>query len=30
VVDGSPITGIEDEQDIAWRKGFLRQSGYKL
>jgi Uncharacterized conserved protein len=22
--------GVEDEEDIAWRKGLLRQIGYKL
>jgi len=30
VVDGSSPKGIEGEDDIAWRKGFLRQIGYKL
>jgi len=30
VVDGSAPTGIEGEQDIAWRKGFLRKIGYKI
>jgi adenosine/AMP kinase len=30
VVDGSKPKGIEDDGDIAWRKGFLRQTGYKL
>jgi adenosine/AMP kinase len=30
VVDGSPPRGVEGEEDIAWRKGFLRQIGYKL
>lgn len=30
VVDGFKPIGVEDEQDIAWRKGFLRQIGYKL
>ena len=30
VVDGSSPKGIEGEPDIAWRKGFLRQIGYKL
>jgi len=30
VVDGSVPKGIEGEEDIAWRKGFLRQIGYKL
>jgi adenosine/AMP kinase len=30
VVDGSSPKGVEGEEDIAWRKGFLRQIGYKL
>jgi len=30
VVDGSSPLGIEGEDDIAWRKGFLRTIGYKL
>jgi adenosine/AMP kinase len=30
VVDGSSPVGIEDEAEIHWRKGFLRQIGYKL
>ena len=30
VVDGFPPQGIEAEPDIAWRKNFLRQIGYKL
>ena len=30
VVDGFSPKGIEDEDDIKWRKGFLRQIGYKL
>ena len=30
VVDGLPPKGIEAEADIAWRKNFLRQIGYKL
>ena len=30
VVDGSSPLGIEGEEDIAWRKGFLRMIGYKL
>jgi adenosine/AMP kinase len=30
VVDGSSPEGIEDEEGIAWRKGFLRMIGYKL
>ena len=29
VVDGSSPKGVEAEEDIAWRKGFLRQIGYK-
>jgi adenosine/AMP kinase len=29
VVDGASPQGIETEPDIAWRKGFLRQIGYK-
>ncbi len=29
VIDGQPPLGVEDEDDIAWRKGFLRQIGYK-
>ncbi len=29
VVDGSSPKGIEGEEDIAWRKNFLRQIGYK-
>lgn len=29
VVDGEPPLGIEDEDGIAWRKGFLRMIGYK-
>ena len=29
VVDGASPAGIEDEQDIAWRKSFLRNIGYK-
>lgn len=29
VIDGSPPKGVEGEPDIAWRKGFLRQIGYK-
>jgi adenosine/AMP kinase len=29
VVDGFPPLGIEGEEDIAWRKGFLRMIGYK-
>ncbi len=30
VVDGSPTRGVEDEGEIEWRKGFLREIGYKL
>jgi adenosine/AMP kinase len=30
VVDGLTPKGIEAEPDITWRKGFLRQIGYKL
>jgi adenosine/AMP kinase len=30
VVDGFKPKGVEDEEGIAWRKGFLRQIGYKL
>lgn len=30
VVDGFSPKGIEGEADIAWRKGLLRQIGYKL
>ena len=29
VVDGSAPRGIEGEEDIAWRKSFLRKIGYK-
>jgi hypothetical protein len=29
VVDGLKPQGIEGEEDIAWRKGFLRMIGYK-
>jgi hypothetical protein len=29
VIDGSAPQGVEGEADIAWRKGFLRQIGYK-
>jgi adenosine/AMP kinase len=29
VVDGEPPLGLEAEEDIAWRKGFLRMIGYK-
>jgi adenosine/AMP kinase len=30
VVDGFKPKGIEGDEGIAWRKGFLRQIGYKL
>lgn len=30
VIDGTPPKGVEVEQDIAQRKGLLRQFGYKL
>jgi adenosine/AMP kinase len=30
VVDGVKTKGLETEDDIAWRKGFLRTIGYKL
>jgi len=30
VVDGSSPKGMENAQDIAWRKEFLRKIGYKL
>ena len=30
VVDGFSPQGVEDAEEIAWRKGFLRQIGYKL
>ena len=30
VIDGSTPKGVEGEADIAWRKNFLRQIGYKL
>lgn len=30
VVDGASPLGIEAEEDITWRKGFLRMIGYKL
>lgn len=30
VIDGSSPVGVEDESGIAWRKGLLRQIGYKL
>jgi len=30
VVDGAKTVGVEKEEDIAWRKDFLRKIGYKL
>jgi adenosine/AMP kinase len=30
VIDGEIPKGIEAEEDIAWRKGFLRMIGYKF
>jgi adenosine/AMP kinase len=30
VVDGFAPKGVEDDEGIAWRKGFLRTIGYKL
>jgi len=30
VVDGFSPKGVEGDEDIAWRKGFLRMIGYKL
>jgi adenosine/AMP kinase len=29
VIDGQKPLGVEGEEDIAWRKNFLRQIGYK-
>ena len=29
VIDGASPMGVENEEDIAWRKDFLRQIGYK-
>ena len=29
VIDGSAPKGVEDDEGIAWRKGFLRTIGYK-
>lgn len=29
VIDGVATSGIEGDEDIAWRKGFLRMIGYK-
>jgi len=30
VIDGASPLGVEGEEDIAWRVGFLRMIGYKL
>jgi hypothetical protein len=30
VVDGASPLGVEDDEEIAWRKSFLRKIGYKL
>ena len=30
VIDGYPPKGIEDPDDVAWRRSFLRNIGYKL
>lgn len=30
VIDGAAPKGVEQEQDIAWRKEFLRKIGYKI
>ncbi len=30
VIDGVRAKGVEDADGVAWRKGFLRQIGYKL
>jgi len=30
VIDGSPPVGVEGQEGLAWRHGFLRQIGYKL
>ena len=30
VIDGAPPLGREDEAGVAWRKGLLREIGYKL
>jgi uncharacterized protein len=29
VIDGFPPRGVEQEEDVVWRKGFLRMIGYK-
>lgn len=30
VIDGAAPLGVESDADVAWRKSFLRQIGYKL
>ena len=30
VIDGAAPKGIETDAEVTWRKGFLRQIGYKL
>lgn len=30
VIDGFPPKGVEDEEGVRWRKGLLRQIGYKI
>jgi adenosine/AMP kinase len=30
VIDGFIPKGVENKEDIAWRKNFLREIGYKL
>lgn len=30
VIDGAKAKGVEKDEDIAWRKDFLRKIGYKL
>jgi len=30
VIDGESPKGVEGDEDISWRKGFLRMIGYKL
>jgi adenosine/AMP kinase len=30
VIDGDPPKGVEGDEDVAWRKNFLRMIGYKM
>jgi adenosine/AMP kinase len=30
IIDGASPQGVETDEDITWRKGFLRQIGYKI